>query len=163
MWRPDNLKFLRGYGLFQRGRRLVWFRTLAFQDQKNFDPQKYKQYLFSKYSHVYAEIQFNYLLKYSQCYDNPTELLAIPTTIRSNVLKSMITLSKYLGNYEVYKSAIKNHGIKWANNNDSLTAFVRLLNGNNLKGLPEWYQQASAIFNDNERLYLRFLALKWSA
>ena len=31
MWRPDNLKFLREYGLFQRGRRLVWFRTLAFQ------------------------------------------------------------------------------------------------------------------------------------
>ncbi len=71
----------------------------------------------------------------------------------------MITLSKYLGNYEAYKSAIKNHGIKWANNNDSLTAFVRILNGNNLKGLTEWYHQAYAIFNDNEKLYLRLLAL----
>jgi hypothetical protein len=142
-----------------RGRRLVWFRTLAFQDQKDFDLNKYKQYLFSKYSHVYAEIQFNYLLKYSKCYDNPTELLSVPVTIRSNVLKSMITLSKYLGNYEAYKSAIKNHGIKWANNNDSLTAFVRILNGNNLKGLPEWYQQSLTIFNETEKLYLRFLAL----
>jgi len=141
------------------GRRLVWFRTLAFQAQKNFDPEKYKQYLFSKYSHVYAEIQFNYLLKYPQCYDNPSELLSVPVTIRSNVLKSMITLSKYLGNYEAYKSAIKNHGIKWANNNDSLTAFVRILNGNNLKGLSEWYQQAMAIFSPNEKLYLRLLAL----
>ena len=90
---------------------------------------------------------------------NPSELLSIPVTIRSNVLKSMITLSKYLGNYEAYKSAIKNHGIKWANNNDSLTAFVRILNGNNLKDLTQWYQQALAIFNDNEKLYLRFLAL----
>jgi hypothetical protein len=71
----------------------------------------------------------------------------------------MITLSKYLGNYEAYTSAIKNHGIKWANNNDSLTAFVRILNGNNLKGLPEWYQKAYSIFNDNEKLYLRFIAL----
>jgi hypothetical protein len=142
-----------------RGRRLVWFRTLAFQEHKNFDPEKYRQYLFSKYSHVYAEIQFNYLLKYHQCYDNPSELLSVPVTIRSNVLKSMVTLSKYLGNYEAYKSAIKNHGIKWANNNDSLTAFVRILNGNNLKGLSEWYQQANAIFTDNEKLYLRLLAL----
>jgi hypothetical protein len=86
-------------------------------------------------------------------------LLTVPVTIRSNVLKSMITLSKYLGNYEAYKSAIKNHGIKWANNNDSLTAFVRILNGNNLKDLSQWYQQALAIFNDSEKLYLRFLAL----
>ena len=71
----------------------------------------------------------------------------------------MITLSKYLGNYEAYKLAIKNHGIKWANNNDSLTAFVRILNGNNLKDLTQWYQQALSHFNDNEKLYLRFLAL----
>ena len=38
---------------------------------KDFDPEKYRQYLFSKYSHVYAEIQFRYLLKYHQCYDQP--------------------------------------------------------------------------------------------
>ncbi len=71
----------------------------------------------------------------------------------------MVCLSKYLGCYETYKSAIKNHGIQWANNNDSLTAFVRILNGNNLKDLAQWYQQALAIFNDSEKLYLRFLAL----
>jgi intergrase/recombinase len=98
-------------------------------------------------------------LKYHQCYRNPSELLSIPVTIRSNVLKSMIALSKYLGTYETYKLAIKNHGIKWANNNDSLTAFVRILNGNNLKDLTLWYQRALTIFNDNEKLYLRFLAL----
>jgi hypothetical protein len=86
-------------------------------------------------------------------------LLSIPVTIRSNVLKSRITLSKYLRDYEAYKTAIKNHGIKWANNNDSLTAFARILNGNNLKDLTTWYQKALAIFNDNEKLYLRFLAL----
>ncbi|MGZ4851418.1 MAG: hypothetical protein ACXV2C_08585 [Candidatus Bathyarchaeia archaeon] len=81
-------------------------------------------------------------MKYHQCYENPSDLLSIPVTIRSNVLKSMITLSKYLGNYESYKLAIKNHGIKWTNNNDSLTAFVRILNGNNLKDLTLWYQKA---------------------
>jgi len=70
----------------------------------------------------------------------------------------MVALSKYLGTYESYKSAIKNHGIKWANNNDSLTAFVRILNGNNLKDLAQWYEKALAIFNVNEKLYPRFLA-----
>lgn len=113
----------------------------------------------SEYSDVYAKILFYYLYKYHQCYKNPTELLSIPISIRSNVLKAMVCLSKYLGCYEAYKSTIKNHGIKWANNNDSLTVFVRILNGNNLKNLTEWYQQASSYFNDNEKLYLRFLAL----
>ncbi len=140
------------------GCRLVWFKTLTFQGLKDFDPQKLRKILFLKVLLPLAEIQFNYL-KYHQCYTNPSELLTIPVPIHSNVLKAMIALSKYLGNYEAYKSALKNHVIKWANNNNSLTAFVRILNGNNLKGLTEWYQQAYAIFDNIEKLYLRLLAL----
>jgi hypothetical protein len=138
-----------------RGRRLVWFRTLAFQDQKNLDPEKYRQYLFSKYSKTYAEIQYNYLAKYSQCYDNPSELLNIPPSIRNNVIKSMIALSKYLGKYIEYKSRLSDNGIKFERP-DSLEAFLRILNSNG-KNTLGWYREATSKLRANEQLYLKFL------
>jgi hypothetical protein len=146
------------------GRRLVWFRTQAFQDDlhndlKDLDLVKYRQFLEAKYSHDYAKILYNYLLKYYSCYNNPSELLAIPTTIRSNVLKSMLALSAYLGAKEDYRQSLKQHSISWVNNNDSLTAFTRILNGNNLKDLTQWYRQALTYLSDEEKSYLRFLAL----
>jgi hypothetical protein len=98
-------------------------------------------------------------MKYSSCYSNPSELLAIPTTTRSNVLKAMLSLSAYLGAKEGYKTKLKQHGITWVNNNDSLTALTRILNGNNLKDLTIWYREALKILNNSEKLYPRFLAL----
>ena len=141
------------------GCRLVWFRTLAFQDGKDVDLVKYRQFLEAKYSHAYAGILYNYLVKYSNCYNNPSDLLAIPTSIRSNVLKAMLALSAYLGAKEDYRNKLKQYGIHWVNNNDSLTAFTRILNGNNLKDLTAWYREALTYLNDSEKLYLRFVAL----
>jgi hypothetical protein len=98
-------------------------------------------------------------MKYSSCFNNPSELLSILASTRSAVLKSMIALSKFLGCYEEYKLKLKNHGISWINNNDSLSSFVKILNANNLKDLTVWYREALKILNDSEKLYLRFLAL----
>jgi hypothetical protein len=150
------------------GRRLVWFRTLAFQAGKNIDQQlnienfdlvKFWQFLEAKYSHDYAKILYNYLMKYASCYNSPSELLSIPASIRSNVLKSMLAVAAYLGAKEDYRNKLKQHGIHWVNNNDSLTAFTRILNGNNLKDLAVWYREALKILSDSEKLYLRFTAL----
>ena len=137
---------------------LAW-KAKSDDDLKDLDLVKYRQFLDSKYAHDYAKILFNYQLRYSSCYNNPSELLAIPTSIRSNVLKAMLALSAYLGAKEDYKTKLKQHSITWVNNNDSLTAFTRILNGNNLKDLTQWYRQALTCLNDAEKLYLRFLAL----
>jgi hypothetical protein len=128
-------------------------------DLRNLDLQKYREFLENKYCHEYAKQQYCYLIKYSSCYGNPSELLSIPTSTRSAVLKSMIALSKFLGCYEEYKLKLRNHGIRWINNNDSFSSFVRILNGNNLKDLTVWYREALKILNDSEKSYLRFLAL----
>jgi hypothetical protein len=126
---------------------------------ENFNLLRYREYLEAKYTHQYAKNLYNYLLKYSRCFNNPSELLTVKTSIRSNVLKSMLAVSAYLGVKEDYKAKLKQYGIKWVNNNDSLTAFTRILNGNNLKGLEKWYKEALKVLDNSEKLWLRFLAL----
>jgi intergrase/recombinase len=67
----------------------------------------------------------------------------------------MVNLSKFLGIHEEYKLKLKNHGIKWINNDDSFNSFLRIIN-NNHSNLGEWYKAAQSILRDNERLWLRF-------
>ena len=98
--------------LFQRGRRLVWFRTLAFQGL-NIDLVKSREVLPGKYrSRMYANCMFNYTIKYFDAYSNPSTIQTIPETIRHNVLKSMIALSKFKGEYLAFHDKIKRYGIK---------------------------------------------------
>jgi hypothetical protein len=82
---------------------------------------------------------------------------ALPSGIKSNVLKATVCLSKYLGVHSEYTKAFKDCGIKWTQG-DSLSAFVRIFNSKH-SDLGEWYKAAQAVLNPNERLYLRFMLL----
>jgi hypothetical protein len=73
--------------------------------------------------------------------DNPIDINNIPLGIRSNVLKSLINLSKYLGKYESFKAQLKNHGIKWISSDNSFNSFLAIIN-NNHANLEEWYSKA---------------------
>jgi intergrase/recombinase len=79
-------------------------------------------------------------------------------TIRANVLKSLINLSKYLGEYESFKSQLKNHGIKWVTTDNSFNSFLAIVN-NQHSTLGQWYKDAMTVLPDNEKLYLRFTLL----
>jgi intergrase/recombinase len=79
-------------------------------------------------------------------------------TIRSNVLKSLINLSKYLGQYESFKSQLKNHGIKWVTTDNSFNSFLAIVN-NQHSTLGKWYKDAMTVLPENEKLYLRFTLL----
>jgi hypothetical protein len=82
------------------GRSLVWLgHKPPTQDLTN-----YREYLNSKFSIQYARLQYGYIVKYGSLMDNPSEINNIPLGIRSNVLKSLINLSKYLGKYESFKA-----------------------------------------------------------
>jgi len=67
----------------------------------------------------------------------------------------MVNLSKFLGTYETYKGKLKQHGIKWLNNDDSFSSFLRIIN-NNHSNLGEWYKAVQGTLRDNEKLWLRF-------
>jgi intergrase/recombinase len=53
---------------------------------------------------------------------------------------------------------LKSHGIK-RTKPDAVQSFTRILNSSAHKGLGQWYKDACAVLNENEKLYLRFMLL----
>lgn len=102
-------------------------------------------------------MQFNNSRKYFDCLDNPSRLLSLPTARRANALKALVCLSKYVGRYLQFKELMRQYGIKWTRP-DCLQSFLRIMN-NNHKDLIEWYNKASNVLHENEKLYLRFMLL----
>ena len=108
-------------------------------------------------SRVYANCIFNYTLKYIDAYSNPSIIQTIPETIRHNVLKSMIALSKFKGEYLEFHDKIKQYGIKWVSQ-DSFSSFLKIFN-NNHDSLVQWYKDAVKILKPHEQLWIKYLAL----
>jgi intergrase/recombinase len=135
------------------------------KSSKNIDPSdinmnlgEYREFLLSKFSRSYALQLFNNGIKHSDFLENPQGISAIPSSTRGNVLKAMVNLAKYAGTYEEYKVKLKNHGIKWINNDNAFNSFLRIVN-NSHSNLGAWYKTAQSILRDNEKLYLKFTLL----
>jgi intergrase/recombinase len=84
--------------------------------------------------------------------------LSAKPTIRNNVINALTALSRFLGTYNSFITEMKSHGIRRVRP-DPVQTFTRIFNSNAHKGLREWYQAASAVLKENERLYLRFMLL----
>jgi len=93
----------------------------------NIDLTEYRAFLMSKFSRSYALQLFNNGIKHFDCFKSPQGISAIPASVRGNVLKAMVNLAKYLGQYEEYKGKLKNCGMKWERSN-GLGAFLRIFN-----------------------------------
>jgi hypothetical protein len=128
----------------------------------NIDPNinwlEYRSFLLSKFSRSYALQVYNNGLRHYDCLDNPQNISILPISIRSNILKAMVNLAKYLGCYEEFKVRLRNHGVKWVNQDDSFNSFLRIVN-NNHSNLGEWYGTAQDILRDNEKLWSKFTLL----
>ncbi len=131
--------------------------TLSLEG-KDFDLKSYRQYLNGKYSKQYATLLYGYTVKYSSALDNPQKLSEVPTSIRGNVLKAVVALSKYIGSYEEYKTKLKSHGIKWVNGDTAFNGFLSIFSKQH-DTLGQWVQQIQPILAPNERLYVKFLAI----
>lgn len=99
---------------------------------------------------------FGYIKKYYQCFLNPNDLLKIPASIRNNVLKAVVSFSKYTSSYEEYKAKLKNSGIKWVTNDSAFDSFLRIVN-NKHSDLGQWYSEMQKILREEEKLYLKFV------
>ena len=117
----------------------------------------FREFLSKGYSKEYSKAIYNYSIKYFDCYLNPSKILSLPTSIRANVLKALIALSKFQGSYLQFKDSLRQHGIKWLKP-DNLTAFLNILN-NKHDDLKEWYKTVQGVLDDNYRLFLRFVLL----
>jgi hypothetical protein len=123
----------------------------------NFDD--YKVFLSNKYTNKqYARAQLSNAIKYSECLENPSKLLSFPASQQSNILKAMVCLSKYLGCYEEYKAKLKSYDIKWSNEDTAFNGFLAIFNHKH-DTLPDYIKEIQPLLHDNEKLFLRFLAI----
>jgi hypothetical protein len=122
------------------------------------DLNNYKVFLANKYCNQYARAQFNNGIKYSECLENPSKMLSLSVSRRHNVLRAMVCLSKFLGFYEEYKVKLKSYGIKWSNEDTAFNGFLAIFNHKH-DTLPQYIKDILPILHDNERLFLRFLAV----
>jgi hypothetical protein len=120
--------------------------------------KEYKRYLLSKYAKSYAVQLFEYSRKYYLLLNDVNSILLSKSTIRNNVINSLTALSRFLGTYNSFMAEMKSHGIKRVRP-DPMQTFTRIFNSNAHKELGKWYQDASAVLKENERLYLRFMLL----
>jgi len=140
-------------------------RTLALRAGQDVDPNhnvtsnfaEFANWVKSKYSESYTNTILCYSRKYHHLMtaENLRELDLLPNTIKNNALKSLIVLSKFLGNYKKFSERLKSFDIK-TNRPDSLHAFLRILNASNSDAMT-WYYSAVKLFRENERLFAKFL------
>jgi len=157
-----------------RGKSLNWSlrrdldpRPLPYQGAQIIEPMsfrafnwlEFKKYVQNKYRKTTAKRVMCYANRYYTVLEsgNIGQLNAVPSTTRSEVIKSLIRISKYTGCYEQFKAALKSYGIKSARP-DALAAFVRIYNNNN-NNLDEWFAKVKPILTPQENLLLKFLSL----
>ena len=118
----------------------------------------FKQYLDNKYAKGYATSIFEHSLKYYLYLNDVNQIQLAKPTVRNNIINSLIALSRYQGTYDTFKSLMQNHGIK-RYKPDPIATFTRIFSSNAHDGLGKWYNDARAVLNENEKLYLRYMAL----
>jgi hypothetical protein len=118
---------------------------------------QYRSFLLQKYSKHYAKQIYTKTIKHADCLDNPAKLLQISPTVRHTVLKALICASKYVGFYEDFKAKLKNHGIRWTNEDTAFNGFLAIFNHKH-DTLPDWIKQIQPLLSDNEKLFTRFIS-----
>ena len=119
---------------------------------------EFKLYLDSKYVKSYATSIMEHSRKYHHLLNEVNGILQVKNSARNNVINSLTALSRFLGTYDSFMAQLKSHGIK-RSKPDAVQAFTRIFNSDAHKGLGEWYKNALAVLNENEKLYLKFMML----
>jgi hypothetical protein len=132
--------------------------SIAPETLKSINWEEYRQHLQSKYAKGYALQLFENAQKYNQLLVRVNDIQLIKPTVRNNIIKGLIALSRYQGTYESFKNEMKIRGIKYVRP-DPITTFTRIFSNDAHEGLGEWYKKAIAVLNENEKLYLRFVLL----
>jgi len=117
---------------------------------------QFKTWIYNKYSDTWAVSIYCYAKKYSYLLSNVGNIENLPSTIKNNVTKSLIILSKFLGIHQQFKQRLLDYGVK-LHRQDSFTSFLRILNTNsNNNDILKWLQDVKPILNDSENIFLRF-------
>jgi hypothetical protein len=126
---------------------------------RGFDWAAFKAFVYGKYAKSNAPKVMCYANKYYHVLEsgNIGQLNALPATIRTDAVKSLIIIAKYIGCYEQFKAALKSYGIKNARP-DALAAFIRIYSNTN-NNLDQWIAKVKPVLTPEENLLLKFLRL----
>jgi len=123
-----------------------------------FNLDHFRVFLYGKYCKSYASQILNFVSKNGKDFlENPSKLLSQKPSVRTNPLKSMVCLSKFVGCYEEYKGKLKSYGIKWSNEDTAFNGFLSIFSKKH-DTLGTWVKQIEPLISDSEKLFLRFLA-----
>jgi len=149
----------------KRAGRLAWQGHWLYDQHSNIDHNSkleidwslFNNWIASKYSKSYCNTILCYSRRYSYLLMNGNlrDIDLVPATIRSNLVKSLIVLAKFLGIHQDFKNKLKDYGIKLSRP-DAFSSFMRIYN-NHSSDLAKWYSEASSVLRENEKLLLRFL------
>lgn len=124
---------------------------------KGVDWTAFKEWLNAKYDDEYAVILFRYARKHWDCFVNPSLLLRLncSVSVRNNVVKALIALSKFLGCYEEIRGKLKICGVKFQKQN-SIESFLRILRASESDVLA-WYDKAYSVLDETGRTFLELM------
>ena len=116
---------------------------------------KYKEWLSAKYVPHYADLLLCYSKKYLDMFYDAKKIAFVPESNRNNVVKALVTLSKFLGCHERFRYELKNFGVGLIKQS-ALESFLRILNAGD-SDILDWYAKAYSVVRDNEKLYFEFM------
>jgi len=111
----------------------------------------------SRYVESYAPTILSYVRRYYRFViaKDLRALDATPATIKNTLIKSLIVLSKFMGQSQEFRARLKAYDIKLSRPS-TLSSFLRIFNNKNSEIL-KWYNKTAENLRDNEALFTKFL------
>jgi hypothetical protein len=109
--------------------------------------KNYKSYLLNMANKHTANCRLTYSKKYAHILveGNAKDLLALSNDKRLHVMKSLATLSKYLGCYDKWNQIRERYQLKWSNGDD-LNSFTNILNNKtNYSNMIAWVKNTYSV------------------
>jgi hypothetical protein len=132
--------------------------ALSYDDRDlNIDFKDFEQWCNSRYSITYIPTIMSYVKRYYKFVfaKDLRSLDSVPPTIKNTLVKSLISLSKYMGESENFKARLKAYDIKLSRPS-TLSSFLRIFSASD-SDILKWYNEALIKLRPNEALFTKFL------
>ena len=139
----------------RRGRRLVWSRIPAWGadapscsvNPEEINWKAYREWLEENFSPGYARDVYNYSRKYAHCLLNRdlSELLMIRKTKRTNIVKALANLAKFVGLHDEFLKMMHRHDLEWGGKSNEELVIERLTKIQDPNEVFEWIKQVKQV------------------
>jgi len=114
------------------------------------DWEAYRQWLENQFSPGYAKDVYNCSRKYAHCLldRDLSELLMIRKTKRTNIVKALANLSKFVGMHDEFLKMMHKHDLEWGGKSNEELVIERLMKVQDPNEVFEWIKQVKRARSD---------------